>query len=60
VKQEVAVDSSLLMPDLDKTWRLGVIAHGDSQYGIGSYVTSCFDVSTAKQEVGDDSKLFIA
>ena len=46
MKQEVAVDSTILLPDLDETWRMGVIDHGDSQYGIGSYVTSCFDCET--------------
>ena len=43
MKQEVAVDSNLLLSDLDETWRMGVIDHGDHQYGIGCYVTFCFE-----------------
>ena len=43
MKQEVTVDSNLLLPDFDETWHVGVIDHGDYQYGIGCYETSCFD-----------------
>ena len=39
----MAVDSNILLLDLDEIWCMGVIDHGDSHYGIGSYVTSCFD-----------------
>ena len=46
MKQEVAVDNTLLLLDLDKTLCKGVIDHGDSQSGIGCYVTSCFDCET--------------
>ena len=46
MKQEVAVDSTILLPDLDETWRMGVIDHGYSKSGIESYVTSCFDSET--------------
>ena len=42
VKQEVAVDSNLLLHGFDEIQRMGVIEHGDSNYGIGCYVTSCF------------------
>ena len=35
MKQEVAVDSNLLLADLYETWRMGVIDHDDYQYGIG-------------------------
>ena len=48
MKQEVAVDSTILLPDLDEIWRMGVIDLGDSQYGIGCYVTSCFDCEICK------------
>ena len=46
MKQEVAVDSNILLLDLDEIRYMGVIDHGYSQYGIGSYVTSCFDFET--------------
>ena len=46
MKQEVAVDSNILLLDLDEIRYMGVIDHGDSQYGIGRYVTSCFDCET--------------
>ena len=46
MKQVVVDNGTLLLPDFDETWRTGVIDHGDSQYGIGSYVTSCFDFET--------------
>ena len=46
MKQEVAVDSNLLLLDLDEIRCMGVIDHGDSQSDIGSYVTSCFDCET--------------
>ena len=59
MKQEVVVDGTLLLPDFDETWHMGVIDHGDSQYGIGSYVTSCFYVSTVKQEVADDTNMLL-
>ena len=48
MKQEVVVDNTLLLPDLDETWRMGVIDLGDSQYGIGSNVTFCFDCQICK------------
>ena len=40
MKQEVAVDSNLFLPDLDETLRMGVIDRGDYQYGVRCYVTS--------------------
>ena len=46
MKQEVAVDNTLLLLDLDEIRCVGVIDHGDSQSGIGCYVTSCFDCET--------------
>ena len=46
VKQEVAVDSNIVLLDFDEIRCMGVIDHGDSHYGIGSYVTSCFDRET--------------
>ena len=46
MKQEVAVDSNILLLDLDEIRYMGVIDHGDSQYGMGCYVTSCFDRET--------------
>ena len=46
VKQEVADDTNMLLLDLDESRCMGVIDNGDSQYGIGSYVTSCFDCET--------------
>ena len=46
VKHEVADDTNMLLLDLDEIRCMGVIDHGDSQYGIGSYVTSCFDYET--------------
>ena len=43
MKQEVADDTNMLLLDLDEIRCMGVIDIGDSQYGIGCYVTSCFD-----------------
>ena len=46
VKQEVAVESNLLLHDFDEIQRIGVIDYGDFQYVIRCYVTSCFDYET--------------
>ena len=46
MKQEVAVNSNLLLHDFDEIQRMRVIEHGDFQYGIRYYVTSCFDCET--------------
>ena len=46
MKQEVADDTNMLLLDLDEILCMGVIDIGDSQYDIGSYVTSCFDCET--------------
>ena len=46
VKREVADNTNMLLLDLDEIRCMGVIDIGDSQYGIGCYVTSCFDYET--------------
>ena len=46
VKREVADNTNMLLLDLDEIRCMGVSDIGDSQYGIGSYVTSCFDCET--------------
>ena len=46
MKQGVADDTNMLLLDLDEIPYMGVIDNGDSQYGVGSYVTSCFDCET--------------
>ena len=46
MKQEVTDDTNMLLLDLDEIRCMGVIDHGDSKHGIGSYVTSCFDCET--------------
>ena len=46
VKHEVADNTDMLLLDLDEIRYMGVIDHGDSQSGIGCYVTSCFDCET--------------
>ena len=46
VKCEVAENNDMLLLDLDEIRCVGVIDHGDSQSGIGCYVTSCFDCET--------------
>ena len=48
VKREVADNTNMLLLDLDEIQCIGVIDHGDSQYGIGCYVTSCFDCEICK------------
>jgi hypothetical protein len=35
MKQEVADDTNMLLLDLDEIRYMGVIDHGDYQYGIG-------------------------
>ena len=45
-KHEVADNTDMLLLDLDEIRCMGVIDHGDSQSGIGCYVTSCFDCET--------------
>ena len=46
VKHEVNEDTNILLLDLDEIQCRGVIDHGDFQYGIRSYVTSCLDSET--------------
>ena len=42
----MAVDSNILLLDLDEIRCNEVIGHGDLQYGVRCYVTSCFDCET--------------
>ena len=56
VKQEVVDDANMLLLDLDEIRRMEVIDHGDSQYGIRGYVTSC---STIKQELAHDTNVLL-
>ena len=46
VKREVADNTNMLLLDLDEIRYIRVIDHGDSQSGIGRYVTSCFNCET--------------